>query len=57
MEWEQIAILLRVIEQTRDYPKLVHIHNRALAELEAADPNTIHFAGQVDQLEPLEDEE
>ena len=51
MNWTDVLVLLRIIEQTKHYPKLKKLHEYANDMLEGIEPDTLIFAGEQVQEE------
>lgn len=54
MTYEDVLVLLKIVDFSRDHPQLKALHDQALAELAAVDPNHVGFASQMN-TEPVED--
>lgn len=51
MTWEKTLTLLRVAIETNAFPKLHHIRDKAISELEKADSGDFHFADEQQEEE------
>jgi hypothetical protein len=49
MKWEQVLTLLHVAETANGYPKLHSLRDAALATLEQADLESLHFAEETEE--------
>lgn len=54
MLWEDVVLLLEVVEKTAQQPAFRDLHQAALAQLAAIDINSLTFVSQIDNEEGLD---